>query len=92
MFPPIASSWPPSEAAIQKNTDIPVFLLDGRVKPGHDIGAENSRFIQWGRLPEDDESHGSAYAPSRGRRPGRFSCLEMPDLDFDSAPGHLGST
>jgi hypothetical protein len=33
MFPPIASSWPPSEAAIQKNTDIPVFLLDGRVKP-----------------------------------------------------------
>jgi hypothetical protein len=32
MFPPIASSWPPSEAAIQKNTDIPVFLLDGRVK------------------------------------------------------------
>jgi hypothetical protein len=33
MFPPISSSWPPSEAAIQKNTRIPVSLLDGRVKP-----------------------------------------------------------
>jgi hypothetical protein len=47
MFPPISSSWPPSEAAIQKNTRIPVSLLDGRAKPGHDRGREKSPLIQW---------------------------------------------
>jgi len=40
MFPPIPSSWPPLEAAIQKNTRSFKLCLDGRVKPGHDSGAK----------------------------------------------------